>query len=154
MPAYVDGRPYTGTARMMHLGKDISSHTSGQLDNAYETVFYEGSYGDTAAAGSALDAIDVLPFTDFSLVWENGHASKTVSIQVYVSNQSAPPAVSAPTNMDSLGWAQLGATTTVAADSAEAIQWTGKYKWLSIVATGSAATTNLQEASLYMSNSV
>ena len=124
MPAYYDGRVLTGESRTMTRGSGVDV-----LANAYEVAIFEGKYGDVAAAAEAGagvsnpgNAINVLPFTDFSLVWSNGDASNAVTVQIYVHNQVAKPATN-PTDMDAAayGWAQLGSDISVAAVSAEAM---------------------------------
>lgn len=155
MPAYYDGRVLTGESRSMTHGSGADA-----LSTSYEVVIFEGRYGDTAAAAEAGagvsdpgNAINALPFTDFSLTWSNGDATNAVTVQIWVHNQVAKPATN-PTDMDAAayGWAQLGADISVTAASAEATQWTGRYRWLTVIARADAGTVSSQTGVLMMTN--
>jgi hypothetical protein len=139
------------------------THGSGAdvLTNTYEVAIWEGRYGDTSAAAEAGagvsdpgNAINGLPFTDFSLVWSNGDATYGTTVQIWVHNQVAKPATN-PTDMDAAayGWAQLGSDTVVASASAEAVQWTGRYRWITVLAKANdVAGVSGQSGVLMMTN--
>ena len=144
---FINGRMHTGAARMIHQGVN-----AGALTTSYETVIYDGTYATGAPAASAADAINAVPYTDFSVTWKNGQGAGTATLQIYVSNSHDAPTVT-PANMDNEGWAQLGSDVVIAANSAEAVQFTGKYKWISIIGKA-AGSYSSQSGELFMSNPV
>ena len=162
MTVFVNGRPQSGPSRVMYIG--IAART---LVDAYELAIYEGEYnadnpvdesaltrGALGAAASG-NAIETIPFNEFSLHWENGDNADDVTFQVYVSNALQKPPTD-PSDMDTIahGWALLGGDT-VSNSSAEVVQWTGRYRWLAIIAkcdTGSATAAD-QLAALNMTHS-
>jgi len=156
MVVSVNGRTGAGDARSIRIGEAATT-----LDGtAYQVALYEGEYA-TAAPHNESDAdmthspgnaIFSAPFRDFSLTWENGDTSgDAITYQVWVSNRMAKPPTD-PTDMDKVafGWSQLGSDTVIAQNNTDAATWTGRFRWLCIVAKANANTANAQEAVLTM----
>lgn len=145
-------------ARTIRLGSGADTLANG----VYEVAIFEGSYSDTAAHNESDgdmthtpgNAIYAAPFTDISLTWENGDASgDAITYQVWVNNRHAKPPTD-PTDMDKVafGWSQLGSDTVVASQQTDASTWTGRFRWVCIVAKANANTATLQEASLLLTS--
>jgi hypothetical protein len=156
MVVSVNGRTGAGDARSIRIGAEATT-----LDGtAYQVAIYEGAYA-TAAPHNESDAdmthspgnaIFAAPFRDFSFVWENGDASgDAITYQVWVNNRMAKPPTD-PTDMDKVnfGWSQLGSDTIITQNQSDAATWTGRFRWLCIVAKANANTANQQEAVLTM----
>lgn len=156
----VNGSPVSGDTRTIYVGNEATT-----LGSSYEIAMYEGQYSDTAphdesdanmTAHSPGNAIDATPYTDYSLTYENGDANSQVSYQIYGSNRKEKPPTD-PSNMDkaNFGWAQIGSTQTIAAGASASVQWTGQYKWLSVIAkSDDNGDATAQFSSLLMTNRI
>lgn len=154
---YVNGSPVSGDTRTVYVGNEATT-----LGSSYEIAMYEGEYAtatphdesDADMTHSPGNAIDATPYTDYSLTYENGDSNSQVSYQIYGSNRKEKPPTD-PSNMDkaNFGWAQIGSTQTIAAGASASVQWTGQYKWLSVIAKSdnNGDATN-QFSSLLMTN--
>ena len=156
----VNGSPVSGDTRTIYVGTGATT-----LGSSYEMAMYEGEYSADAphdesdanmTAHSPGNAIDATPYTDYSLTYENGDSNSQVSYQIYGSNRKEKPPTD-PSNMDkaNFGWAQIGSTQTIAAGASASVQWTGQYKWLSVIAKSdnNGDATN-QWSSLLMTNRI
>ncbi len=154
MSVSVNGRTGAGDARSVRIGNSATT-----LGTAYEVALYEGNYatgnaqdesgGTTSTPGNAIYAA---PFRDFSLVWENGDTSgDAITYQVWVNNRFLKPPTD-PTDMDKVnfGWSQLGSDTIVAQNNTDAATWTGRFRWICIVAKANANTADNQECVMTM----
>lgn len=157
MVVSVNGRTGAGDARSIRIG-DAATTLDG---TSYQVALYEGEYSTAAphdesdgnmTGHSPGNAIFAAPFRDFSLVWENGDTSgDAITYQVWVNNRFAKPPTD-PTDMDKVGfgWSQLGGDTVVAQNKTDAATWTGRFRWICIVAKANANTANAQECVLTM----
>ena len=154
----VNGSPVSGDTRTVYIGNGATT-----LGSSYEMALYEGQYSDTAAAdessgttGSPGNGIDGTPYTDYSLTYENGDGNSQISYQIYGNNRKVKPPTD-PANMDKVnhGWAQIGSTQTIAAGASASVQWTGQYKWISVIGkSDNNGNADNQWASLLMTNRV
>ena len=154
---YVNGSPVSGDTRTVYVGNGATT-----LGSSYEMALYEGQYSDTAAhdesdadmSHTPGNAIDATPYTDYSLTYENGDSNSQVSYQIYGNNRKVKPPTD-PSDMDkaNFGWAQIGSTQTIAATASASVQWTGQYKWISVIAkSDNNGDATSQWASLLMTN--
>ena len=155
---YVNGSPVSGDRRTVYIGAGATTHGS-----TNEMLLYEGEYATDAAAnetsgttGSPGNAIDATPYTDYTLTYENGDSNSQISYQIFGSNRKNKPPTD-PGNMDKpdFGWAQIGSTQTIAAESSASVQWTGQYKWLCAIAkSDNNGDASNQFASMVMTNTL